>query len=77
MQVLTVLLVLSLCAWLWGQYCGITAPPLRRRVMSVLGVCLLVASVFWVLRPVAPLPQWRQFTPEAFGSQLGQKAHAA
>ena len=73
MQVLTVLLVLSLCAWLWGQYCGITAPPLRRRVMSVLGVCLLVASVFWVLRPVAPLPQWRQFTPEAFEANLGKK----
>lgn len=73
MQVLTVLLVLSLCAWLWGQYCGITAPPLRRKVMSVIGVGLLVASVFWVLRPVAPLPQWRQFTPEAFEATLGKK----
>lgn len=73
MQVLTVLLVLSLCAWLWGQYCGITAPPLRRKIMSVVGVGLLVASVFWVLRPVAPLPQWRQFTPEAFEAHLGKK----
>ena len=73
MQVLTVLLVLSLCAWLWGQYCGITAPPLRRKIMSVIGVVLLVGSVFWVLRPVAPLPQWRQFTPEAFEANLGKK----
>ena len=73
MQVLTVLLVLSLCAWLWGQYCGITAPPLRRKIMSVIGVGLLVASVFWVLRPVAPLPQWRQFSPEAFEATLGKK----
>ena len=73
MQVLTVLLVLSLCAWLWGQYCGITAPPLRRKIMSVIGVVLLVGSVFWVLRPVAPLPQWRQFTPEAFEAHLGKK----
>lgn len=73
MQVLTVLLVLSLCAWLWGQYCGITAPAMRRKIMSVLGVGLLVASVFWVLRPVAPLPQWRQFTPEAFEANLGKK----
>lgn len=73
MQVLTVLLVLSFCAWLWGQYCGITAPPLRRKIMSVIGVGLLVASVFWVLRPVAPLPQWRQFTPEAFEANLGKK----
>jgi len=73
MQVLTVLLVLSLCAWLWGQYCGITAPPLRRKIMSVLAVGLLVGSVFWVLRPVAPLPQWRQFTPEAFEANLGKK----
>ena len=72
MQVLTVLLVLSLCAWLWGQYCGITAPPLRRKIMSVIGVGLLVASVFWVLRPVAPLPQWRQFSPEAFEAGLDQ-----
>ena len=73
MQVLTVLLVLSLCAWLWGQYCGITAPPLRRKIMSVIAVVLLVGSVFWVLRPVAPLPQWRQFTPEAFEANLGKK----
>lgn len=73
MQVLTVLLVLSFCAWLWGQYCGITAPPLRRKIMSVIGVGLLVVSVFWVLRPVAPLPQWRQFTPEAFEATLGKK----
>lgn len=73
MQVLTVLLVLSLCAWLWGQYCGITAPPLRRKIMSVLAVGLLVGSVFWVLRPVAPLPQWHQFTPESFEANLGKR----
>lgn len=73
MHALTVLLALALCAWLWGRYCGADAPPLRRKALSFLGAAFLLASVFWVLRPVDPLPQWRQFTPEVFESGLGKK----
>lgn len=73
MQVLSVLLVVALCAWLWGQFCGISAPPLRRRVVGLVSLGLLLASIVWVLRPVAPLPQWRDFTPQTFEATLGQK----
>lgn len=74
MHVLSVLLLVSLCAWLWGRFCDISAPLLRRRVAGIAGCALLVAAVIWVLRPVAPLPQWRDFSPEYFTSQLGKKA---
>lgn len=73
MQVLSVLLLVSLCAWLWGRFCGMGAPPFRRRVAGIAGILLLCAAVVWVMRPVAPLPQWRDFSPEYFTSQLGKK----
>lgn len=73
MQVLSVLLVVALCAWLWGQYCGITAPPLRRRIVGLACLGLLLASFMWVLRPAAPLPQWHNFDPQTFEANLGKK----
>lgn len=73
MQVLSVLLLVSFCAWFWGRYCGMDAPPFRRRLAGIAGILLLCAAVVWVLRPVAPLPQWRDFSPEYFISQLGKK----
>lgn len=73
MHVLSVLLLVSLCAWLWGWFCDISAPLLRRRVAGVAGCVLLLAAIVWVLRPEAPLPQWRDFSPEYFTSQLGKK----
>lgn len=73
MQVLSVLLLVSLCAWLWGRYCGMGAPLFRRRLAGIAGILLLCAAVVWILRPVAPLPQWREFSPEYFTAQLGKK----
>lgn len=73
MQVLSMLLVVALCAWLWGQFCGVDAPPLRRRLVGGLGGLLLATAMVLVLRPVAPLPQWRTFSPEVFSASLGQK----
>lgn len=66
MQVLCVLLVLSLVAWLWGQFCGPASPRLRCRIIGALTVLILVGSFIWVLRPAAPLVQWREFSPEQF-----------
>ncbi|MBD5417213.1 MAG: cytochrome C biosynthesis protein [Desulfovibrio sp.] len=73
MQVLSVLLVVALCAWLWGRYCSLSAPPMRRRILGVAGCVLLGLAVVWVLRPVTPLPQWRDFSPEYFTANLGKK----
>lgn len=73
MQVLSVLLVVALCAWLWGRFCSLSAPPLRRRVLGAAGFVLLCFAVVWVLRPVTPLPQWRDFAPEHFTASLGKK----
>lgn len=73
MDVLCVLLVAAMGVWLWGQYCGIAAPVLRRRLVGGLVVLLLAGSVFWILRPAAPLPRWADFTPETFTRSLGEK----
>lgn len=72
-QVLDVLLLVSFCAWLWGRYCGLSAPPLRRRVLGLVAAGILCSAVFWVLRPVGPIPQWREFNLEAFRTELGKK----
>lgn len=73
MQVLSVLLVVALCAWLWGRFCSVSAPPLRRRLVGAAGCLLLCASVVWVLRPAPPLAQWRDFSPETFTASLGER----
>ena len=73
MQILMVLLLVSLGAWLRGQFCGPAAPVLRRRLVSLLCLGILAASFYWVLRPVPPLPQWRDFSAEAFVAELGNK----
>lgn len=73
MQVLSVLLVVALCAWLWGRFCSLSAPPLRRRVLGMAGGILLCLAVVWVLRPVPPLPQWRDFSSEYFTATLGKQ----
>ncbi len=74
MPVLSVLLVLSLCAWLCGRYLGVRA-SLRGNIASgIFFVVFLLGAVFWVLRPVEPLPQWHAFMPETFEANLGKRA---
>ncbi|WP_301204822.1 thioredoxin family protein [uncultured Desulfovibrio sp.] len=46
---------------------------MRRRVLGAAGFVLLCFAVVWVLRPVTPLPQWRDFAPEHFTASLGKK----
>lgn len=73
MQVLSVLLVVALCAWLTGR----TAAYPHRLCAAGCGSLpvwgFLLASFMWVLRPVAPLPQWREFNPQTFEASLGKK----
>lgn len=73
MHVLSVLLLVALCAWLWGRFCGPAAEPWLRRLMGVTASILMIVAVVWVLRPVAPMAQWRDFTPEYFTAQLGKQ----
>lgn len=73
MPVLTILLALAFCVWLWGRY-GAPAPPLRRSVFGFLTGLVLLASLVWVLQPVAPLPQWRSLVPQRFEAELGKKS---
>lgn len=72
-QILCVLLVVSLCAWLWGKFCGLDAPVLRRRVVGLVGFAMLCGAVVWILQPPAASPEWREFSPQAFRDDLGKK----
>lgn len=73
LQVLMVLLLTSFGAWLWGRFCGLSAPPLRRKLGAAIGLILLVLSLNWVLQPAPPLPQWKEFSPHEFAQDLGKK----
>ncbi len=73
LQVLMVLLLTSFGAWLWGRFCGLSAPPLRRKLGAAAGLALLVLSLVWVLQPAPPMPQWRAFTSHEFVRELGKK----
>lgn len=73
MRILAVLLVLSAGAWLWGKFCGLSAPATRRRVLGVTALALIGCAVFWVSRPLAPNPVWQNFSPNEFAADLGKK----
>lgn len=73
MQILCVLLLVSLCAWLWGKYCGLDAPRMRRRLVGSLGCALLAAAVIWILQPPAKGLEWQNLSQASFEQDFGQK----
>ncbi|MDO5484226.1 MAG: cytochrome c biogenesis protein CcdA, partial [Desulfovibrionaceae bacterium] len=72
-HVLSVLLLTGGGAWFWGRFCGLNAPLRRRRLAGLMGLMLLAGAILWLLRPVAALPQWQEFTPAGFRAQLGSR----
>ncbi|MBQ7739558.1 MAG: thioredoxin family protein [Desulfovibrionaceae bacterium] len=71
--VLSVLLIVSVSAWLWGNFCGPEVPKIRRHAIAAIGLVLLILACNWVLQPAdAPLA-WQKFTPETFVNKLGKK----
>ena len=66
-------LVVAVCAWLWGQFCGLNAPVIRRRVAGAVGLALLIGACVWAVRPADPKPQWKPLTAEYLAENLGKK----
>lgn len=73
MHVLIALLATAFGAWLWGAWCSLDAPRWRRRLGSLCALILLACSVFWILQPAQPSPQWQAFSPESFARNIGRK----
>lgn len=73
MEILAVLLMTALGAWLWGAYCDIGAPRWRRRLGTALCLALLSGSIFWILQPARPAPAWQSFSPEKFARNIGRQ----
>lgn len=73
-QILCVLLLAAFCAWLWGTFCGLNASRVRRRLCGTMGILALVLATIWALRPEAPAPDWRPFSPQTFAHELGRRA---
>lgn len=71
--VLSVLLAVALCAWLYGRYASYDAPPRRRlgiRLGSALGLALVIYVALW---PSATMTRWENFSPAAFTQLLGRE----
>lgn len=71
--VLSLLLLIALGAWMWGEYCGPNAPKMRRHVAGVLGTLLLIFACYWTLQPSGRPMTWQNFSSELFTHKLGQK----
>lgn len=71
--VISLLLVLALCAWLHGRYASYDAPPRRRRIIglaSVLGIALAAYLALW---PSDTVSRWENYSPAAFTEMLGRE----
>lgn len=70
-QILILLILAGLCAWIWGAYCGLGASRLRK--ICIGGICALGLglTVWWVLQPRHATTDWTNFTVEEFHKDLG------
>lgn len=70
---LCALLAVALGAWLWGHFCGLSAPALRRRMAGGASLIFLALIVIWLMQPPDPEPRWSPFSPASFASTLGKE----
>lgn len=73
MQVLTALLIIAACGWVWGRYCGYSAPPRRRMLARLVGVLLLVGGLLYATQPVRPALEWESFSPTHLSALAGKQ----
>lgn len=73
MHILSALLFIAFLSWLWGRFCGLTAPIWRRRTGSFLGIIALVLIVSWIIQPISKDLSWQIFEPAQFAEELGEK----
>lgn len=72
-HILITLLIISAAAWLWGKFCGLNAPVIRRRIYGFAVILLICGSLFWIMRAAPPQPDWQNFSPQEFLGNLGKK----
>lgn len=72
-KTLCALLVISFCAWVWGAWCSLDAPALRRRIGGIIFMAFIAAACWWVLTPPEKTPAWENFNIDAFRENLGRK----
>lgn len=72
-SILALLLIAGFCAWIWGAFCAISAPKLRRWICGSISFLILAGAFYWTLRPEAPAVAWQPFTAATFASELGRK----
>ncbi|MBQ9407541.1 MAG: cytochrome C biosynthesis protein [Desulfovibrio sp.] len=73
MSVLSMLLAISVCAWLWGRHGSVSATLGSKLLYGFSVVTVALAFVWGALRPAEPLPQWHSFEPETFEGSLGKR----
>lgn len=73
MQVLTALLIIAACGWVWGRYCSYNAPPRRRLLARLAGGLLLVGGLLYATQPVRPALEWEQFNPTQLNAVAGKQ----
>ncbi len=74
-SILTTLLVVTLCAWLYGHYGGLAAPAWRRKMFATLFFVSMFTAVFYgVKEPQEQEVQWQEFSVHEFTANLGKKA---
>lgn len=71
--ILIALLFVGAGAWLWGKFCGLDAPRTRRKIAGFFAIGALCGSIYWILSPPAPEPEWHNFTPKEFAEDFGKK----
>lgn len=73
LNVLILLWLLTVCAWVWGQWTSLTQSRMRRWSIRGGVLAVLAISTLFLFRPEQNQDVWQPFDLAAFESQLGKK----
>lgn len=73
-RVVAVLLAIAFLAWLWGRFCGLSAPRPRRWLAGCASLAAAAFLVVWALAEPAPEAKWQGMGREEFAASLGKTA---
>ncbi len=72
---LATIVIVSLCAWIYGHYGGLAAPAWRRKAFATLFFASMILAVLYgVKEPQVQVVQWQEFKAHEFSANLGKKS---
>lgn len=72
-DLLILLWVTALAAWIWGQFAGLNASPVRRWTVRILCILMIAVPLLYERSGTADASPWKPFEQQQFLASLGKQ----